>query len=71
MFWEGAAAVEEYSDEDPEPTPKVTKKRSSGVKPKQPSPVLLPSESEGEASSEDEYIAEESKPKGRIGKVRI
>jgi hypothetical protein len=71
VLWEGGAAVEECSDEDLEANPKVTRKRSSGVNPKQPSPVLLPSESEGEPSSEDEYIAEESKPKGRLGKVRI
>ena len=49
--------------------PKATGKQTSTVKPKQPSPPPSMSESEGDPSSEDEYIAEEVKSKSRIGKV--
>jgi hypothetical protein len=70
VIWEGPGAVEECSEE---PSTNATRKPTPGGKPKQnqPSPLLPLSESEGDPSSEDEYIAEESKSKGRIGKVCI
>lgn len=67
MLWEGPAAVEECSDEEPNALKPAGKKSSSG-KPKQRSPMFPLSESEGDPSSEDEYIAEGSKSKSRIGK---
>ena len=66
MLWEGPGAIEECSDEEL----KARGKQTSTTKPKQLSPLPM-SESEGDPSSEDEYIADEYKSRSRIGKVCI
>jgi hypothetical protein len=72
VLWEGPEALEECDDEDSDTAKPVQKKAQVQSKQKtQTPPPPLPSESEEDPSSEDEYIAEESKPKSKTGKVRI
>ena len=67
VLWEGPAAIEECSDRQLDAS-KAIGKQLTGVQPKQLSPL---SESDADPSSEDEYIAEEFKTKGKTGKVCI
>lgn len=70
--WEGPDAMDEYSDVEPtpahEPTPQPSEE-SSGEEP--PEPKVESDTDEG--GTEDEYVAEKDKPKGKgvATKVRI
>lgn len=63
-MWEGPEALEETTG--PELVPrKALNKKSVEARPKRTTPVHLPSESEDDPSSADEYIAEDTKPKAK------
>jgi hypothetical protein len=70
VVWEGPEALEECFDAKAGPA-KVAKKKSVEPRPKRTTPVHLPSDSEEDPSSADEYIVEDIKSKGKNGKVRL
>ncbi|KAG6813880.1 hypothetical protein H0H92_006287 [Tricholoma furcatifolium] len=66
MTWEGEEALEKPSEQQPDPVPKKkpAAKKTKLATPVEP-PPSPPSESEGDASSEDEYVVEEVKARGQ------
>lgn len=70
MVWEGPEALEESTGAEAVPG-KASKKKSAEPRPKRTTPVHLPSESEEDPSSADEYVAEDLKSKVKNGKVRL
>ncbi|KAF9466087.1 hypothetical protein BDZ94DRAFT_1213427 [Collybia nuda] len=70
MVWEGPEALEESVGAEPAPI-KALKKKSVEPRPKRTTPVHLPSETEDDLSSADEYVAEDLKSKVKNGKRPI
>lgn len=66
MLWEGPDAVEQISDAESSIAAPVPTKQSIAKRLKRDNPTELPSESEEDPSSADEYVVE-SKPTGKVG----
>lgn len=68
VLWEGAVAVEECSDVEPR-SRNTTKTPQQLLTPElKPEPL---SESEEDIDSEDEYVADTAKPKGKSGPAKV
>jgi hypothetical protein len=68
VFWEGPEAVEEVSDAEPtsleDEVPKTPPKEEDPLEVVEPE-VEAPSESDDDPSSEDDYVVDHAKAKGK------